>query len=114
MTHVILTYVGCAVGFTAILIAGFWIVELLFGHRVGFYLSGAVTVFLIAVCLWLSYVELTDCTFSKAPAFPRCEWSPAFLLVVWSTTVVVLPLLTIATVFLRRLSDNRTQRLARG
>jgi NO-binding membrane sensor protein with MHYT domain len=109
MTPVLLTYVSYAVALAVALIAVFWTTEILIARRLGFYLNSAAIAVVILGCAGVSYTELADCTFSKTPAFPRCEWSPLLLWILWSATLVVLPIFAISTVMLRRWSNNRIQ-----
>jgi len=102
-----------ALGLAAFVSACWWVLEMLVGKRIGFYLSCATVVLVASTLGFLFYADLKHCAFAEPPApFPQCEWSGVFLTVLTCVALSAIPFLVVSTIVLKKWSDTRRKRLA--
>jgi H+/Cl- antiporter ClcA len=110
--YLLLTYAGLALALAALLGATFWAVEIMFGRRIGVYLSYATILIVASFAAWLVYDLSRPCEFVEERPRHSCEWSVLYFLLLASLVLLTIPLLVLSTTMLKKWSDPRRKRLA--
>src|SRR4030095_15660360 len=95
-----LTYAAIALGFAVLLGAALWTVEIVFGRRIGVYLSYATILIVASFAAWLVYDLLRPCELVEVPPRHSCEWSVLYFLLLASLVVLTIPSLVLSTTML--------------
>lgn len=107
MIYLFLTYAGIALGFAAALSAALWTVEILFGRRIGVYLSYAAILIVTCFAAWLVFDLSRPCEFVDVSPRHSCEWPMLYLLLLASLVLLTIPSLVLCAAMLRKWSDIR-------
>jgi H+/Cl- antiporter ClcA len=110
--YLLLTYAGIALGFAILLSAALWAIEIVFGRRIGVYLSYATILTVASFAVWLVYDLLRPCEFVEVPPRHPCEWRFLYFILLGSLILLTIPSLVLSTMRLRKWSDTRRKTLA--
>jgi hypothetical protein len=101
MTTTHLIFVGYALGLAVIPSFVLWVLEFVFGRRVGVYLSYATTLLITSLIVLQVYFQVSLCVFGNPP-FPQCEWFPVIIFLLGSLMLLTIPTLVISTMMLKK------------
>jgi H+/Cl- antiporter ClcA len=109
--YLLLTYAGIALGFALLLSASLWTVEIVFGRRIGVYLSYATILIVASFAAWVAYDFLRPCESVEVTPRHSCEWSVLYFLLLGSLVLLTIPSLVLSTIRLRKWSHVRRKTL---